>query len=391
MFLDRTPGPQVNTGDYKDYLFCARGSNECTVFACGEGSCKKPYYNARSVGGGVFDFTASSPVLLKEPGRNNFNGVSQLRITGKCKGKVKFYSKPGGMGQKICEAGPGTYPCCSVAGCGNDRIGSWKVPGGGGPMKGEPRLLEAGKTECPKGEAIPESQCLFAYNKLLGTLPPSFKGINKKAKLKKGSYKDLPLGCSFKYDGGGDSQPTFSQNSAKVASMRAGFRLICGGGKKPKGGCPEGSVRVIPSSPGGSIGENQPMYPQVRFRGSWWHVCGHYFWDSDDGAQSVCKAIGFKDGKRISERKDHGPGVMVMPVGKCNKGESLVSCTGAWNNWAQPLAKTPWGGHTCQHGQVGTSVLVKCTGLKSSDQPMLGTQCPEDDGSNFWCAGGAHM
>ena len=74
-----------------------------------------------------------------------------------------------------------------------------------------------------------------------------------------------------------------------------------------------------------------PFVPEVRFQDKYHPICGHFFWDNDDGATTICKALGFSRGTRWTTEDKYD--VDAMPVGKCKAGEPLTKCTGGGNAW----------------------------------------------------------
>ena len=76
---------------------------------------------------------------------------------------------------------------------------------------------------------------------------------------------------------------------------------------------------------------DEAFVPEVLYGGKYYPICGHYFWDNDNGATTVCKALGFISGARI--RTDTVYEADAMPVGECKSGEALNRCTGGGNAW----------------------------------------------------------
>jgi len=85
--------------------------------------------------------------------------------------------------------------------------------------------------------------------------------------------------------------------------------------------------------------------------GSWYYpICGHYFWNSHDGAESVCKALGFPRGQMIRTNMTYNS--YAMPVGQCRSGEAIDKCTGGGNRWGYLFS---W---DCQPGRpIGVEVV----------------------------------
>ena len=105
---------------------------------------------------------------------------------------------------------------------------------------------------------------------------------------------------------------------------------------------------------GNAVEEGQAFIPEVSFSGQYYPICGHFFWDNDNGATSVCKLFGFKKGEIT--RTDAVYDVDAMPVGRCNPGQELTKCTGAGNIWGDFNAD----GGSCKKGKEA-GVTVTCT------------------------------
>ena len=83
--------------------------------------------------------------------------------------------------------------------------------------------------------------------------------------------------------------------------------MVCSGGSPKKnscrskpvltekpGACKEGSVRINMGLPGSfPIKAGYPIHPEIWHENEWYPICGHYFWDSDDGVTIFCKRLGF--------------------------------------------------------------------------------------------------
>ena len=91
--------------------------------------------------------------------------------------------------------------------------------------------------------------------------------------------------------------------------------------------------------------------PEVLFEGKYHPICGHYFWDNDNGATAFCKLLGFKSGSYQSTRVKYD--VDAMPVGDCKLGEELTKCTGGGNAWGKFDDRKGW----CTKGKsIGVTV-----------------------------------
>merc|ERR1719291_446774 len=116
--------------------------------------------------------------------------------------------------------------------------------------------------------------------------------------------------------------------------------------------CSDGDVMVGDESGNqlSAIAANEKFVPYVCYNGEFYRICGHFFWDNDDGATTVCKALGFNSGKRPdSGDRSLGLSEDAMPVGTCKAGESLDKCTGSpgFNAWGDFGNHNGW----CKAGQ----------------------------------------
>ena len=74
-----------------------------------------------------------------------------------------------------------------------------------------------------------------------------------------------------------------------------------------------------------------PFTPEIKFDdGTYYPVCGLHFWDNDEGASALCRLAGYAWGGKVIKTyeaytKD------AMPIGKCNPGEDIASCTAGGN------------------------------------------------------------
>ncbi len=73
-----------------------------------------------------------------------------------------------------------------------------------------------------------------------------------------------------------------------------------------------------------------PFTPEIKFDGTYYPVCGLHFWDNDEGASALCRLVGYAWGGKVIKTyeaytKD------AMPIGKCNPGEDIASCTAGGN------------------------------------------------------------
>jgi hypothetical protein len=155
------------------------------------------------------------------------------------------------------------------------------------------------------------------------------------------------------------------------AGRGIGQAIKCSGGKgkaqscnKPQPAtaaknCKDGDVRV---AVGTSIGANKDMYPEVAYKGKWYPICGHYFWDNNHGATTFCKQLGFNSGVRRHTRVNFN--VDAMPVGKCRVGQRFNKCNAGGHAWGNLNYRNGWCNAGAQWGGRGIGVAIRCIGGK---------------------------
>ena len=95
--------------------------------------------------------------------------------------------------------------------------------------------------------------------------------------------------------------------------------------------------------------------PHLFYGGKWSPICGHYFWNNQDGAKAFCQELGYTNG-RLSEYDEYGEGKYdqdAIEVGQCRSGESINSCTSSNNKYK----KTGW----CKKGKE-VKITISCEG-----------------------------
>ena len=63
----------------------------------------------------------------------------------------------------------------------------------------------------------------------------------------------------------------------------------------------------------------------------WFPICGHYFWDNDNGATAFCHKLGYPEG--TVRETGHAYSEDSIRVGKCDEGEYLMACTDGSNSY----------------------------------------------------------
>ena len=109
------------------------------------------------------------------------------------------------------------------------------------------------------------------------------------------------------------------------------------------------------------VSGNQPGdYPWVLYSDGQFHpICGRYFWNNDNGADTFCRELGYENGGVLGEITNIVFSTNAVNVGECNAGEALDACTGGGNNAWDNMN---YGTNFCHAGQ-NIGVKVQCSGF----------------------------
>jgi len=125
----------------------------------------------------------------------------------------------------------------------------------------------------------------------------------------------------------------------------------------------------------GSVRIKQEKYPEIFLNGKWVPICGHYFWDTNYGADLFCQKLDPKFTSGIVS-KSHGKRLASdgVRIGKCQQGDQrLKSCTGGCNDFG--IGNELFGCANCEAGQLA-AVEIQCfTGQKDDCQTVEGKKC----------------
>lgn len=113
--------------------------------------------------------------------------------------------------------------------------------------------------------------------------------------------------------------------------------------------------------------------PLVFVSGDWRPICGHWFWNTEDGAISFCQALGYSSG--VNHRTKHKLNASAVLIGPCNAGERIGSCTGVMRQTA--CQRNSVGCGSCAWGD-SAGVEVECSGGGSGSTSAM---CLNVDGS----------
>jgi len=108
----------------------------------------------------------------------------------------------------------------------------------------------------------------------------------------------------------------------------------------------------------GSVRIKQEKYPEIFLNGKWVPICGHYFWDTNYGADLFCQKLDPKFTNGIVS-KSHGKRLASdgVRIGKCQpEDQQLLSCTGGGNDLG---IGNGFATANCEAGQLA-AVEIQC-------------------------------
>ena len=113
---------------------------------------------------------------------------------------------------------------------------------------------------------------------------------------------------------------------------------------------------------------NDGKYPEVLLNGKWSPICGHWFWNNNNGATLFCRKLNpiFKSGKVI-KRTNKKLESDAVRVGMCRNNDQWLQCKGGCND----LGKGN-GCAKCDAGQLA-SIEIKCSKIGSHNSHV--TDC----------------
>ena len=112
--------------------------------------------------------------------------------------------------------------------------------------------------------------------------------------------------------------------------------------------------------------------PKVFWANAWRPICGHWFWDNNNGAKSFCQRLGYSDG--VIEKTKIAYDEDAIRLGRCNSNEDFLSCSDGCNDLGIGDGRK---GCKCSQGnEVG--IRISCDGMTA------GTEHNSCDGKNFF-------
>jgi hypothetical protein len=227
-------------------------------------------------------------------------------------------------------------------------------------------------TETPQSQTVVDSSACLAIVQSL--LPEG--ATQGRTTLVEGSWTHVPRACSVQ--SGGDWAAHY--NNYVHGSNDGGYSPVCSYPPAPApdpnapavGTCADGDVQP---AGGATVTQNEQFYPEVMYNGEWWPLCGHYFWDDNDGATTMCQQLGFTSGYRTDTRTHFDKD--SMPVGRCSAGQPITACTQGGNGWGDFSYNGNWCAQGATYGGNGIGVTITCTGGVESSSGSCADESPE--------------
>ena len=105
--------------------------------------------------------------------------------------------------------------------------------------------------------------------------------------------------------------------------------------------------------------------PEVFYKGEWYPICGHQFWENNDGATTLCRQLGFESGSVWGKGKERKYSKNAMFVGVCGRGEPLNWCGGHKGSFGDLRGQ-------CNKGE-DVAIMITCTGPTGGSEQTTST------------------
>ena len=111
---------------------------------------------------------------------------------------------------------------------------------------------------------------------------------------------------------------------------------------------------------GGAVRLQNGKDPEIFWNGKWAPICGHFFWDNNNGAKLFCQKMGFTYGKVKGQGSQSLLTDDAIRIGGCSDSDNqLFGCTGGCNDLKVGGHCTNNDGAVCTKGQ-STKVEIEC-------------------------------
>ena len=109
-------------------------------------------------------------------------------------------------------------------------------------------------------------------------------------------------------------------------------------------------------------------------------ICGHYFWDNQNGAKLFCKKLGYDSGVLSGRNSGQKYGTDSFRIGKCENGDEWLTsgrggCRGGCNDYQ--------GGGSCRNNNrakcdknQAAKFTIKCSRGKKVKSSFSSGKCP---------------
>jgi len=158
----------------------------------------------------------------------------------------------------------------------------------------------------------------------------------------------------------GSMSDAFHHEANDMVIQATGFAFDLNSLSQAATSCAEGDVMMADSFGQvlSSVSSSE-FVPWVRNANTWYPICGHYFWNNNNGATTFCQKLGFSSGEQGWGGEAYTTD--AMPVGNCVAGEPLTACTAGGNSWGN----LNYQNKLCGAGKT-IGVKIKCSGGSGS-------------------------
>ena len=73
--------------------------------------------------------------------------------------------------------------------------------------------------------------------------------------------------------------------------------------------------------------------PYVFWYNQWTPICGHYFWNNQEGAKLFCRKMGYKSGSLSGHGSGQKYATDSFRIGECNSNDMWENCRGGHNDY----------------------------------------------------------
>ena len=118
--------------------------------------------------------------------------------------------------------------------------------------------------------------------------------------------------------------------------------------------------------------------PFIYWDNQWVPICGHFFWDNQEGAKLFCQKMGYMSGQFSGRGSWQKYSTDSFRIGKCNAGDEWESCSGGCNDYQK--------GSRCSNNRLAkcdknqkVKITIKC--FDPATTPSAPTSTPATAGT----------